>query len=245
MALLLAFQMTGASQTPGNSTSESTSVNPAANMSLASASLANASMTNANPANASAISLQLEGIWSFSLKGTETITAVLHQQGEVVTGSAKSEGEKPWNAVLQGTLSAGRLDLNMIYLRNSSLVTLQLAGAAEDENVLGTFVQVDDQGGFEVGSFSGNKINADLSAYVPARLPAAEKNASAADETDATAKTGATVPDTTAPDTTTKPVSLGNPKYQDVHSLAGTVPESLGVGFVGDGTAGSGGMGLG
>ena len=47
------------------------------------------------------------------------------------------------------------------------------------------------------------------------------------------------------PDTTKKPVTPGKPKYRDVHSLAGTVPESLGFGFVCDGTAGAGAMGLG
>ncbi len=84
MALLLAFQMTGTSQTPENSTS----VNHAANVSLAFASLA-----NANPAKASTIPLQLEGIWSFNLVGRGPVTAVLHQQGEVITGSAKSDGK--------------------------------------------------------------------------------------------------------------------------------------------------------
>jgi hypothetical protein len=103
----------------------------------------------------------------------------------------------------------------MIYLRNSFPVTLQLAGAAENENVLGTYIRVDDQGGFEDGRFTGNKISADLSACVPARLPAAEKNESAADQAEATAKTAGDLPDTTA-----RHVSLSNPKYRDVHSLA-------------------------
>ena len=47
------------------------------------------------------------------------------------------------------------------------------------------------------------------------------------------------------PDTTAKPVVIGNPMYQDVPSQLGSVPMSIGVGFVGDGTAGAGGMGLG
>jgi len=46
------------------------------------------------------------GIWSFNLVGRGPVTAVLHQKGEVITGSAKSDGEQPWNAVLQGALSA-------------------------------------------------------------------------------------------------------------------------------------------
>ena len=230
MALLLAFQMTGTSQDLGNSTS----FNHAANISLANATLANAS-----PAKASTIPL-LEGIWSFNLVGRGPVTAVLHQQGEVITGSAKSDGEQPWNAVLQGALSADLLELNLIYLGNNSLITLQLEGNARNETIQGSYIRVDDQGGFEDGLFTGNKTNADLSIYAPATILTVGRAASASKETEANAKLAQALPDTT-----TKPVTLGNPKYRDVHSLAGTVPESLGVGFVGDGTAGAGAMGLG
>jgi len=231
MVLLMAFQMTGTSQTLGNSTS----FNPAANISLANATLANSS-----PAKASTIPLQLEGIWSFNLVGRGPVTAVLHQKGDVITGSAKSDGGQPWNAVLQGALSADLLGLNMIYLGNNTLTTLQLEGNARNETIQGSYIRVDDQGSFEDGLFTGNKTNADLSAYTPATILTVGRTASAPEEAEANAK-----PAQALPDTTTKPVTLGNPKYQDVHSLAGTVPESLGVGFVGDGTAGAGAMGLG
>ncbi len=231
MVLLMAFQMTSTSQTLGNSTS----FNPAANISLANATLANSS-----PAKASTIPLQLEGIWSFNLVGRGPVTAVLHQKGDVITGSAKSDGGQSWNAVLQGALSADLLGLNMIYLGNNTLTTLQLEGNARNETIQGSYIRVDDQGSFEDGLFTGNKTNADLSAYTPATILTVGRTASAPEEAEANAK-----PAQALPDTTTKPVTLGNPKYQDVHSLAGTVPESLGVGFVGDGTAGAGAMGLG
>ena len=231
MVLLMAFQTTGLSQNLGNSTF----VNHAANISLA-----NATLANANPAKASTIPLQLEGIWSFNLVGRGQVTAVLHQQGEVITGSAKSVGVQPWNAVLKGALSADHLELNLIYLGNNSLITLQLEGIVRNETIQGSYIRVDDQGSFEDGLFTGNKIDADLSIYVPATILTPGRNASSPQETEAKAK-----PAPALPDTTTKPVTLGNPKYRDVHSLAGTVPESLGVGFVGDGTAGAGAMGLG
>jgi hypothetical protein len=231
MALLLAFQMIGISQNLGNSTS----VNHAANISQAFATLANAS-----PAKASTIPLHLEGIWSFNLVGRGPVTAVLHQQGEVITGSAKSDGEQPWNAVLKGALSADLLELNLIYLGNNSLITLQLEGIARNETIQGSYIRVDDQGSFEDGLFTGNKIDADLSIYAPATILTAGRNASSPQETETNAK-----PAPALLNTTTKPVTLGNPMYRDVHSLAGTVPESLGVGFVGDGTAGAGAMGLG
>jgi hypothetical protein len=132
------------------------------------------------------------------------------------------------------------LELNLIYLGNNSLITLQLEGNARNETIQGSYIRVDDLGGFEEGHFTGNKIDADLSIYAPATILTAGRTASASKETEANAK-----PAQALPDTTTKPVTLGNPKYRDVHSLAGTVPESLGVGFVGDGTAGAGAMGLG
>jgi hypothetical protein len=225
--------MTGTSQTLGNSTS----VNHAAKISDT-----NASLANANPVKASTIPLPLEGIWSFNLVGRGPVTAVLHQQGEVITGSArsdgKSDGEQPWNAVLQGALSADQLVLNMITLGNNSL--LQLEGNARNETIQGSYIRVDDLGSFEEGLFTGNKIDADLSDYAPATIPTAGRNASTPEEAESTAK-----PTPALPDTTAKPVTLGDPKYRDVHSLAGTVPESLGVGFVGDGTASAGAMGLG
>ncbi len=229
--LLLAFPMIGTSQTLGNSTTSDMAAN---------ISLANATFANVNPANASTVPLQMGGIWSFSLTGRGPVTAVLHQQGKIVAGSAKSEGTQPWNAVLQGSLFADLLELNLIYLGNNSLVTMQLVGNIRNEMIQGSYIRVDDQGNFEDGLFTGSKINSDLLAYAPAIIPTVEKNASALKETEATAK-----PVPALPDTTTTPVLLGNPRYRDVHSLAGTVPESLGVGFVGDGTAGAGGMGLG
>jgi hypothetical protein len=231
MVLLLAFQMIASSQTPGNSTS----VNHAANVSQA-----NATLANAIPVKSTTIPLHLEGIWSFNLAGRGPVTAVLHQKGEVITGSAKSDGEQPWNAVVQGALSADQLVLNMISLENNSLITLQLVGNARNESIQGSYIRVDDQGSFEDGLFTGDKIDADLLDYAPATIPTVGRNASAPERAEATAKTTQALLNTT-----TKPVTLGNPKYRDVHSLAGTVPESLGVGFVGDGTAGAGAMGLG
>ena len=155
MMLLLAFQMIGSSQTPENSSTS----NPAANVSLA----------DLNPANATISLLQLEGIWSFNLMGREPVVAVLHQHGKMVTGSAKSEGTPTWNAVLQGSLSADLLELNMIYLGDNSLVTLQLEGKVNNEMIQGSYTRVDDQGNFEDGLFTGNKVGEDLSAYLLSR----------------------------------------------------------------------------
>ena len=225
IGLFLVFQAAYALESQGSSTS----FNDAANVSTENSSLKNASLING-----SIKPLDLQGIWSFRFDDIEQVTIVLHQQGELIIGSAKSEGEEPWNAVLQGSTSAGHLELTLNYLRNKSLVSLQLTGVAENENANGSFVLVDDLGGFEEGLFTGTRIDTDLSAYSPARLHSDAENASAP------APAAEAVPETTA-----KPVVIGNPKYQDVPSQMGSVPMSIGVGFVGDGTAGAGGMGLG
>jgi hypothetical protein len=192
------------------------------------------SMENASLVDDSIAPLELEGVWSFRFLGKEQITAVLHPQGQFIIGSAKFEGDRPWNAVIKGSLSGRSIVLAASYLLNLSLVSLQMVGAVENEDIRGSYALADDQGGFEEGLFLGTKINTDLSAYAPAQLQTAEKKAISIVPTDeAETETAAT------------PVTLGNPKYKYGASLTGAIPGSLGVGFVGDGTAGAGGMGLG
>ena len=225
IGLFLVFQAAYALESQESSTSFSDAVN---------ASMENSSLTNTSLINGSINPLDLQGIWSFRLDDKEQVTIALHQRGEIILGSAKSEGEEPWNAVLRGSISGGTLDLTLNYLIDKSLVSLHLTGAAENDNANGSFVLVDDLGRFEEGLFTGTKIDTDLSAYTPARLQSDVE------------KSSASLPESKAvPDTTAKPVVVGNPKYQDVPSQLGSVPMSIGVGFVGDGTAGAGGMGLG
>jgi hypothetical protein len=238
--LLLVFQAAYAQE----GKEDSTSINDVANVPIANPSLIdpslidppliNPSLTNVSLINGSIDPIDLQGIWSFRLDDAEQVTSVLHQQGELIIGSAKSEGEHPWNAVLQGSISGGSLDLTLNYLMNKSLVSLQLAGVVENENSMGSFVRVNDLGSFERGHFNGIKINTDLSTYTPAQLLSDVE------------KANASKPDAeSAPEAKAKPVVVGNPLYQDVPSKIGSVPMSIGVGFVGDGTAGAGGMGLG
>jgi hypothetical protein len=225
IGLFLVFQSAYALESQGSSTSFSDAAN---------VSTENSSLTNASLINGSINPIDLQGIWSFRLDDAEQVTVVLHQQREFIIGSAKSEEEQPWNAVMQGSTSGGNVKLTLNYLMNKSLVTLQLAGVVENESAIGSFVLVDDLGRFEEGLFKGTKINTDLSAYVPLRLQSDVESASAP-----------TQADEAVPQAAAKPVVIGNPMYQDVPSKLGSVPMSIGVGFVGDGTAGAGGMGLG
>jgi hypothetical protein len=176
-----------------------------------------------------------QGIWSISLKGTEQVTLALHQEGDNLFGSASFEGDRPWNAAVLGKISEDRVELTMNSLQDRSLISMRLIGTIEGENLKGSFVQADDQGRVDSGLFTAVLINPDLTAYSPAKVvPASE-----------TTQAQTPVEENTAVPSQTQPTQLGNPKYRDVHTMAGMVPENLGVGFIGDGTMGAGGMGMG
>lgn len=184
----------------------------------------------------------IQGLWSINLKGTQQLTVALHQSGESLFGSAKSETNKPWNAVVMGDLSGNHIDLTMASIRDSSLVSLRLTGTVHNKSIKGTFIQADDQGNADMGMFTAILTNPDLSAYAPAKVesevaPAASSNDNPSKPSSQTVSQPVSQ--------TTQPTVVGDPKYRDVHSMAGTVPESLGVGFIGDGTMGAGGMGVG
>jgi hypothetical protein len=169
-----------------------------------------------------------QGIWSINLNGTSQVVAALHQEGRCLFGSAKSESDDPWNAAVMGNISGKSLELSMISVKDSSITSLRLMGIVRNESIRGTFIRTDDKGSAESGIFTAVLVDPDLSAYVPAKaLP----------EPSASVDTGTPTAVPSQP--------VGDPQYRDVHSLAGTVPESLGVGFVGDGTMGEGGMGIG
>ncbi|HSD58651.1 MAG TPA: hypothetical protein VLB04_10750 [Methanotrichaceae archaeon] len=184
---------------------------------------------------------QVQGIWSISLKGTEQVTLALHQDGNNLFGSAMSESDSPWNAAVLGQISGDRMELTLTSLQDKSIVSTKLTGTIESENFKGSFVQADDQGGADSGLFTAVLINPDTTAYAPAKVESPAETSAMISETPAAENTAAAP----AAASQTQPTQLGNPKYRDVHTMAGTVPQNLGVGFIGDGTAGAGGMGMG
>jgi hypothetical protein len=184
---------------------------------------------------------QVQGIWSISLKGTEQATLALHQDGNTLFGSAMSEANRPWNAAVLGQISGNLMELTLTSLLEGSVVSMKLIGNIEGENFVGSFVQADDQGAADSGLFTAVLINPDLTAYAPAKIKPTAEASAVVSETPVAENTA----DASAATSKTQPTQLGNPKYRDVHTMAGTVPENLGVGFIGDGTTGIGGMGMG
>lgn len=187
----------------------------------------------------------VQGIWSLSLKGTEQLTLAVHQEGSLLFGSAKSEGVvsegvSPWNAAVMGEVSGDLVELTLTSLQGQSLMSLKLLGSMEGESLKGSFVQADDLGGSDSGLFTAVMINPDLSAYAPAEIKSAVKSAAS---TEASAPADPSVENTA--DQKIQPRQLSSTQYTDVHTMKGIVPENLGVGFIGDGTMGAGGMGMG
>ena len=181
---------------------------------------------------------EVQGIWSINLKGTEQVAMVLHQNGDDLFGSCKSEASG-WNAVVLGSVYGTRLELITTAIENNSLTSTRFIGTFQNESISGTFVKSDDLGNVDSGMFKAVLINSDLSGYSPAKStnlasPSTNAPVSASVPSDVSASSGQT-----------QPKQLGNPKYVDVHSMSGYVPESLGVGFVGDGTMGAGGASMG
>lgn len=181
---------------------------------------------------------EIQGIWSVNLKGTEQVVMVLHQNGDDLFGSCKSEASG-WNAVVLGSVSGTRLELVATAIENDSLTSTRFTGTFQNESISGTFMKSNDLGNFDRGLFKAVLINRDLSGYSP------EKSTNPAPPSTDTAVPASSPSTVSAPSGQIQPKQLGNPKYVDVHSMSGYVPESLGVGFVGDGTMGAGGASMG
>jgi hypothetical protein len=177
--------------------------------------------------------VSVQGLWSISLGGTEQLTLSLHQEGDSLFGSSSFEGERPWNAAVLGQISEDRIEMTMTSLQETSIVSTRLIGKVEGGNFKGSFVQADDQGWASSGLFTAVMINPDPTAYSPAKVV----SDSGTSEVPVTENAPVAAQ--------TQPTQLGDPKYRDVHTMVGIVPANLGVGFIGDGTMGAGGMGMG
>ncbi len=186
-----------------------------------------------------------QGIWSISLKGTEQVTLALHQEADSLFGSASSDGDRPWNAAALGLISGDKIELTMTSIQSRSIICTRLIGTVSGDSFNGRFVSADDHGEADSGIFTAVMINPDITAYSPAKVVADEEAADNTSKTPAAKNTQIATQTTEQTTTQTQPTQLGNPKYRDVHTMAGMVPENLGVGFIGDGTMGAGGMGMG
>jgi len=204
----------------------------------------------------------VSGIWSVNMNGTQQITLALHQIGDKIFGSGES---LDWNGALMGSMQGEDLDITITALTQSGIVSTRLSGSLGNNSLSGNFVKADDRGNHDSGMFTAVLVNEDTSGYSPMetavteQLPAEKSIAEKANSEQSgvnqseNRQLDAQVSDernTQANDnvkTGSKPMTrrLGSRSYTDVHSMSGYVPESLGVGFFGDGTMGIGGASMG
>lgn len=207
---------------------------PSHNSDLIGSATVNSSLPGQSPAEKEE---DIRGIWSINLNGSEQYVMVLHQIGDDLFGSCKSDATG-WNAAVLGSMYKTRLDLVTTANENGSLTSIRFNGTLQNQSISGTFVRSDDLGNFDSGSFKAVLINRDISGYSPAKsAKTARQSVSAPDSSSSPSPPPS---DSSATSGQSQPKQLGDSKYVDVHSMSGYVPESLGVGFVGDGTMGAG-----
>jgi hypothetical protein len=237
LILLLAIILSAGSSLCQNTSKEAGQIN--STLTQNSASMGSALSDSALLGSASAEkAAKIQGIWSINLKGTEQVTMVLHQKDDCLFGSCKSESSG-WNAVVLGSVYETRLELVTTAIENNSMTSTRFIGTLQNESISGTFMKSDDLGNVNSGLFKAVLINKGLSGYSPA------KSASLTLQSISAPLSASSPSGVSASSSQTQPKQLGNPRTIDVHSMSGYVPESLGVGFVGDGTMGAGGAGMG
>jgi len=178
-----------------------------------------------------------EGIWLVSL-GQSRTTMVLHEQRNVIFGSASSEEPLPWNAAVLGSASGSSIDLTLTYVEESGPVTIRLVGDYSEETIEGDYFKTDTLGKVDNGVFTAFLINPDTSGYSPV-----EEKALSAAETPAPVSV---VPEA-APVSANQSQSVlpaASSGYTDVHDLAHLVPPAAGVIPPGINMGGGGGMGM-
>jgi len=115
-----------------------------------------------------------QGIWRFSLAGTEIILA-LNQSEDSLFGLAKSEGSDPWNGAVAGSLSSNQIHLSLAALQATGLASIYMSGTIENESIVGSYVRSESSGKAAKGELTATLINPDTSAYTPAAAAAIDQ----------------------------------------------------------------------
>ncbi len=117
--------------------------------------------------------LNLEGIWTFSLGGSGTMTVVLYQSEGLIWGAAKSENPEPMNGVLSGSISADRIEIDTLYAAGDVLTVIGMVGTFSGETISGSYFQIDSLGDVTHGSFAGMSTSSYPAGYADLAAPVA------------------------------------------------------------------------
>jgi hypothetical protein len=156
----------------------------------------------------------LNYVWSVTGIESDLVTMVLNQTGSSLSGQAKYEAsnEKPWNALVMGSVTGNVVDLVMTAQKSTGMVMTKMTGNFSGDTITGTFIQTDSSGKSKNGDFTATWINPDTSTYTPAKIEEAKAETPA--PADSSLTTGSSATETTteeAADTSAKAT-----KYVDV-----------------------------
>jgi len=116
-----------------------------------------------------AVTANVQGIWRFSLAGTE-VTVALNQSEGTISGQAKFEGSDPWNGVVAGSVSGRMIYIAMAAMQGKVMVSTFMTGTAKDTAITGSYVRSDGSGTVAKGDLSASRISSDTSGYAPASV---------------------------------------------------------------------------
>jgi hypothetical protein len=122
----------------------------------------------------SASQRSLQGVWKFSLDGTDILMA-LNQSDEAIWGPAKSTSDNPWNGIVVGSLSGNVFSVSLAALQGEILVSTYLRGIVEGDSILGSYVRTKSGDKVDQGDFTSTMISPDTSTFEPAVIEAVPK----------------------------------------------------------------------
>jgi hypothetical protein len=163
--------------------------------------------------------LNLEGIWTFSLGASGTMTAFLYQSEGLIWGAAKSEKPESMNGALSGSISGDRVGISTLYAAGDVLTVIGMRGTVTGETIKGSYFKINSLGVATSGSFAGMRTSTDPSEYAPLSGAEPAPEAVVASE----------IPESSETEAQAETVNETTGGFTDVHQLsAGINPRILG-----------------
>jgi len=119
----------------------------------------------------------LTGLWTFRCEEDQTygdpltvgeFTAAIFHAGTILSGAATGGEANPWNGMVTGSYEEGRVDIEILLIREPLTVVRMAGGFQEPGDLVGTAVSSDERGSGWRGRFSATMKTPDTSLYQPA-----------------------------------------------------------------------------
>lgn len=152
--------------------------------------------------------MNIQGIWKFTLAGTDIIMA-LNQSGEILFGQAKNEADNPWNGVVVGSLSGDVFSISLAAMVGGMQVSTYMSGTVLGDSMNGSYISSDSKK-LDSGKLAAIMISPDISIYMPEAIDAIPKPEQLEQETKNSTEEEADVPE----------VPVKKSRFKDVTDLA-------------------------